>query len=259
MIVSRLLLVDGSESTSRAISTGLRERGYEVEIASDSTVGLRAAVKLCPSVILLNVEIPGLDVSTFIRTLRTRHETALIPVVFLGPRKETEGMIQGFQLGSDDFLSLSTSLRELELHVAVAIKIRDKMESVLRPKGIEAMDFSSPSLTAAFRGTLNQVGLPTLFSLIDMERKTGMLVLILEPDKDKARIYFMDGRAVRAAYDTKPSPKNSELIYELLSHPEGRFEFRNVRFDPCDEINTPTARLLLEGARLIDESRRAHG
>jgi CheY-like chemotaxis protein len=257
--MNRLLLVDCDETTSRAISAGLQERGYEVVVAPDGAAGLRAAAEHSPSVILLNVEIPGLDVSTFIRTLRTRPETSLIPVVFLGPRKEVEGKVQGFQLGSDDFLPLSTGLRELELHVAVAIKIRDKMETALRPRGIEATDFSSPSLTAAFRGTLDQVGLPTLLSLIDMERKTGMLVLILEPDKDKARIYFMDGRAVRAAYDAKASPKNIELIYELLIHPEGRFEFRNVRFDPCDEINTPTARLLLEGARLIDESRRTRG
>jgi hypothetical protein len=89
-----------------------------------------------------------------------------------------------------------------------------------------------------------------------MERKTGMLVLILEPGKEKGRIYFSEGRVIRAAYDKKDRPKNAEMIYELLGHTEGKFEFRNVMVDTRDEVHSPTAHLLLEGARLIDEARR---
>ena len=47
-----------------------------------------------------------------------------------------------------------------------------------------------------------------------------------------------------------------ELVYELLGRTEGKFEFRNMVVDSADEIRNPTALLLLEGARLIDEARR---
>jgi hypothetical protein len=108
----------------------------------------------------------------------------------------------------------------------------------------------------AFRGTLDQIGLPSILSLVEMEQKTGMLVLVLDPGKEKARLYFSEGRAVRALYDKKDRPKNAELIYELLGRTEGKFEFRNMVVDGTDEIRNPTALLLLEGARLIDEARR---
>jgi hypothetical protein len=91
----------------------------------------------------------------------------------------------------------------------------------------------------AFRGTLDQIGLPSILSLVDMERKTGMLVLILEPGKEKARIQFIDGRVVRAAYDKKDRPKNAELIYELLGRTEGKFEFRNVMIDSRTRSTAP--------------------
>ena len=84
-----------------------------------------------------------------------------------------------------------------------------------------------------------------------------MLVLVLDPAKEKARLYFWEGRVVRAAYDKKDKPKNAELIYELLARTEGKFEFRNMVVDSKDEVHSPTAHLLLEGARLIDESHRA--
>jgi CheY-like chemotaxis protein len=195
-------------------------------------------------------------VANFVRTLRTHPESALVPVLFLGEQEPVEEKIQGFQLGSDDFLTKPVDPREVELRVAVANKLRTKAESILRPKNMDSPDFSSPGIMTAFRGTLDQIGLPSILSLVDMERKTGMLVLILEPAKEKARIYFYEGNVVRAHYDKKDKPKNAELIYELLARTEGKFEFRNMIVDSKDEVRSPTAHLLLEGARLIDESRR---
>jgi len=81
-------------------------------------------------------------------------------------------------------------------------------------------------------------------------------VLVLEPGKEKARLYFHDGRVMRALYDKKDRPKNADLVYELLGGTEGKFEFRNMIVDSKDEVHSPTAHLLLEGARLIDEARR---
>ena len=146
--------------------------------------------------------------------------------------------------------------RDVEVRIAVANKLREKAENVLRPKGMDSPDFSSPGIMTAFRGTLDQIGLPSILMLVEMERKTGMLVLVLDPGKEKARLYFSEGRVVRALYDKKDKPKNADLVYELLGRTEGKFEFRNMVVDGTDEIRNPTAILLLEGARLIDEARR---
>jgi CheY-like chemotaxis protein len=252
----RILLIDPDPATQATMYATLAGRGYEFAHAEDGETGLKQAISSLPDVIVLEVNTPRLDITNFVRTLRTKPESALVPVIFLGPQAPVEEKIQGFQLGSDDFLTKPVDPRELELRLAVANKLRQKAENLLRPKGFESPDFSSPGIMTAFRGTLDQIGLPSILSLIDMERKTGMLVLVLEPGKEKARLSFYEGRVVRAAYDKVDKPKNAELVYELLSRTEGKFEFRNMIVEARDEIHSPTARLLLEGARLIDEGRR---
>jgi CheY-like chemotaxis protein len=250
-------VIDPDPATQSAVAAALDGRGYEIANAGDGEQGLKSATTAIPDVIIMNSAAPRLDIANFIHTLRTRPESALVPVLFIGEQEPVEKQIQGFQLGSDDFLHRPLEPRDLELRIAVANKLRQKAENTLRPKvDMNQADFSSPGIMTAFKGTLDQIGLPSILSLVDMERKTGMLVLILEPGKEKARIYFSEGRVLRAAYDKKDRPRNAELIYELLAHTEGKFEFRNTMVDPKDEVHSPTARLLLEGARLIDESRR---
>jgi CheY-like chemotaxis protein len=253
----RILLIDPDSAAQSTISSALDGRGYEITKIDDGAKGLESAISSLPDVILLSADAPNLDIPNFVRTLRTRPESALVPVIFIGEQAPIEEKTQGFQLGSDDFLPRPLDPRDLELRIAVANKLRQKAENTLRPKITNDMaDFSSPGIMTAFRGTLDQIGLPTILTLVDMERKTGMLVLVLDPAKEKARLYFYEGRVVRAAYDKKDRPKNAELIYELLNRAEGKFEFRNMIVDSRDEIHNPTARLLLEGARLIDEGRR---
>ncbi|MBI3855223.1 MAG: response regulator [Planctomycetes bacterium] len=251
----KILLIDPDPATRSVVSAALDGRGYEISPLEDGEVGLLGAISSLPDVILLSAAAPRLDIPNFVRTLRTRPESALVPVIFIGDQAPIEEQIQGFQLGSDDFLHRPLDPRDLELRIAVANKLRQKAENMLRPKPMDMIDFSSPGIMTAFKGTLDQIGLPSILSLVDMERKTGMLVLILEPGKEKARIHFHDGRVVRAAYDKKDRPKNAQMIYELLAHTEGKFEFRNMMIDAKDEVQSPTAHLLLEGARLIDEGR----
>lgn len=251
----KVLVIDPDPALQGVVALALDGRSYAITRASNGDQGLESAQGSLPDVIVMNASTPKLDIAGFVRTLRTRPESALVPVLFIGEQGPIEEQLQGFQLGSDDFLHDPLEPRELELRVAVANKLRQKAENTLRPKAIDTADFSSPGIMTAFRGTLDQIGLPSILSLVDMERKTGMLVLVLEPGKEKARLYLHDGRVLRAAYDKKDRPKNAELVYELLGRTEGKFEFRNMIIDPRDEIQSPTAHLLLEGARLIDESR----
>lgn len=252
----QILLVASDEPTRASVAGSLAGRSYRITSYNDGEEALKNTKTELPGVIVLDVAAPHLDIAKFVRTLRTQPETALIPVLFLGEQAPVEEKIQGFQLGSDDFLPKPVDARDVEVRIAVANKLREKAENVLRPKGMDSPDFSSPGIMTAFRGTLDQIGLPSILMLVEMERKTGMLVLVLDPGKEKARLYFSEGRVVRALYDKKDKPKNADLVYELLGRTEGKFEFRNMVVDGTDEIRNPTAILLLEGARLIDEARR---
>jgi CheY-like chemotaxis protein len=254
--LTRILLVDPDDGTRRVVGASLLPDKFDIAHAASAEEGLEKATNAKPDLILLSPETPKLDLTSFVRSLRTRPATTLIPILFLATKDAVMEKVSGFTLGSDDFFPKPIDGRELEVRVAVALRLREKMETAFRPKGPVSEDFSSPAVLTAFRGQLTQIGLPSLLSLIDMERKTGMLVLILEPEREKVRLYFDEGRVVRAKIDNRATPINAELVYDIMGRTQGKFEFRTVPVDNRDEINLRTALLLLEGARIMDEARR---
>lgn len=254
----RILVVDGEAATHRSVRAALEGRPYEVISVSDGGSALQVATRTPPDILLVEPDLPGVDGLTVVRTLRTRPEFALVPVIFLADRRRVESRILGFRIGADDFLPKPVNFMELDLLVTAALKAREETETRVRPRVQESVDFSVPMM--GFRGTLEQIGLPSLLSLLEMDRKTGMLVVILEPEKEKARLFLRDGHILRARLDHRTTPANADLVYELLGRTTGKFDFRPGVVDPGDEIRTPTTTILMEGARRLDETQhRAKG
>src|SRR6185436_16508181 len=112
---ARILLIEPDEETVKAVSSALDGRAYEIVHALDGEHGLQTAVSSPPDVIVLSAAAPQLDIPNFVRTLRTRPDSALIPVLFIGDQAPIEEQIQGFQLGSDDFLHRPLDPRDVEL------------------------------------------------------------------------------------------------------------------------------------------------
>jgi len=108
------------------------------------------------------------------------------------------------------------------------------------------------SISAGFRGNLEEVPLPSLLGLLEMERKTGLLDLRLEGGK--ARLHLRKGRVLRAHRLGAEGPRDAELIYRLIPSSWGTFDFRPAPVAVGDAIRCSTAQLLLEGIRRMNES-----
>jgi CheY-like chemotaxis protein len=108
---------------------------------------------------------------------------------------------------------------------------------------------------AALVGQLDQFGLPGVLVVLELERKSG--VVILSRADARGRLWVREGRVLRAEVDgdsdATPPRTRAEAVYELLTWSEGRFEFNAGAVDGDDEIGTSTSFLLMEGARLQDE------
>jgi hypothetical protein len=109
----------------------------------------------------------------------------------------------------------------------------------------------SPSL----KGDLSQIGLSALLTLIEHERKTGMLTL-RNTAAAGAQILVRDGRVVHARFEDTPDPVDVECVYHLLQWSGGTFEFLACDVEGPDRVQTATMHLLMEGARLVDEANR---
>jgi DNA-binding response OmpR family regulator len=249
----RILAVESDLATCWLISKTMAKAGYQLTLTSNGKEGLRLATRLRPDLLILDAALPRMDGVSLVRVLREYPETSLIPAIFLAPRRSVEEHLRQFQLPADDFMSKPLERDELGLRVILALKMRRRTGFSFQAKSSDKDHLSSSRILATFGGILEEIGLSSLLGLMEMERKTGVLVLTFESLKEKARIYFRDGMVVRARSDRTDSAENAELIYDLLSRREGRFDFRPKVVLDQDEIGMPTAGLLIEGTRLLDE------
>ncbi|HYG75413.1 MAG TPA: FHA domain-containing protein [Planctomycetota bacterium] len=106
-------------------------------------------------------------------------------------------------------------------------------------------------------GTLEELGFSSLLMVLDMEKKSGELVLTQE--NARARLLLRKGRVTGASASGADVPAEaatgSETVYWVLSWTQGQFVFTQGDIDDEDTIKAPTTSLLMEGARRLDERR----
>ena|SRR5438477_13188833 len=106
---------------------------------------------------------------------------------------------------------------------------------------------------SVLRGELDKVGLPTLLTILDMEKRTG--ILILQRPRQLGRLHVRDGQIIRARVEGQRRQSGPEAVYQLVTWTEGQFELWLAEVEGRDELRQPTSFLLMEGLRRLDESR----
>lgn len=107
----RILVAEDDAKTQRHLAQGLREGGWNVEVAGDGLSALSLARELIFDVIVLDVMLPGLDGWGVIRALRSHGLRT--PVLFLTARDHVEDRVKGFDLGANDYLVKPFAFAEL--------------------------------------------------------------------------------------------------------------------------------------------------
>jgi len=110
-----------------------------------------------------------------------------------------------------------------------------------------------PKRATALNGRLEQLQLSSLLVMMEMERKAGVLTL---KGTTHGRIFLRGGQVICAKLDDRPELSGRECVYEMLRWDQGTFSFNAMEVDMEDTVNSTTTHLLMEGARLIDESNR---
>ena len=109
---------------------------------------------------------------------------------------------------------------------------------------------------AGLRGRLEQFGLATILTFLDLERRSGELLLVGE--SGVGRLWLRAGHVVSARIEGSRRV-NRAAIYELLTWERGLFAFTQANLATAvDEISAPTTLLLVEAARRVDEAAAAH-
>jgi hypothetical protein len=108
---------------------------------------------------------------------------------------------------------------------------------------------------SVLRGELENVGLPTLLTILDMERRSGLL--LIQRRGTLGRLHVREGRVVRARIEGARNGQGSgiEAVFQMLGWADGQFELWQAVVEGRDEVGESTTFILIEGARRADEAR----
>jgi DNA-binding response OmpR family regulator len=107
----RILVVEDEPKMVELLRQGLVEDGHAVSVASEGRAGLSLAESGLFDLILLDVTLPGMDGFAIARRLRTaRNQT---PILMLTARDSTGDIVEGLNLGADDYLTKPFSFEVL--------------------------------------------------------------------------------------------------------------------------------------------------
>jgi two-component system, OmpR family, phosphate regulon response regulator PhoB len=118
----RVLVVDDEADIVALVAYHLAKAGYRVSTASNGADALAAARQERPSLIVLDVMLPGVSGYDVLEQLRAGEDTRDVAVLMLTARREESDRIGGLTKGADDYLTKPFSPQELVLRVAAILR-----------------------------------------------------------------------------------------------------------------------------------------
>ena len=153
-----LLVVEDNPDMRAFISQSLARR-YRVVTAADGVLGLEAARRHRPDMIISDVQMPNMDGFQMVENLRSDHTFDKTPIVMLTAKTGSDAAVKGLRLGAVDYINKPFKLAELEARIAAQLRMAivertlDARESRLvvvgQMTGTIAHDMRGP-LTAIF-------------------------------------------------------------------------------------------------------------
>jgi type II secretory ATPase GspE/PulE/Tfp pilus assembly ATPase PilB-like protein len=121
-----VLLVDDEDDLRRVMRDLLEREGFTVQEARDGVQALDEVDRHAPDIIVLDLNLPGLDGYGVLSHIRSRPATRDIPVVVLTAKGDEENEVKVFELGADDFLSKPFRARALAARLEAVLGRRGR-------------------------------------------------------------------------------------------------------------------------------------
>jgi two-component system, OmpR family, alkaline phosphatase synthesis response regulator PhoP len=124
MVLKTLILViEDDEDIANNIKYNLERQGaYQVLVALTGEEGLELSEERDPGLIILDINLPGINGFEICRRLRHRANSRHVPVLILSAHTTEDDKVHGFNLGADDYVTKPFSMRELVARVAALLK-----------------------------------------------------------------------------------------------------------------------------------------
>jgi len=134
--MKKILIIEDEAELVKVLRSYLEQAGFEVSTAFRGDTGLESWISIHPDLVILDLNLPGIDGLDVARTIRRRDNT---PIIMVTARVEETDRLIGLELGADDYVTKPYSPRE------VVARVR----TVLRRAGTSPTDYKSRLIRAA--------------------------------------------------------------------------------------------------------------
>jgi adenylate cyclase len=192
---ARILVVDDLPANIRLLEAILEPAGYSVSAASSGPEALELVVADPPDLVLLDVQMAGMNGYEVCRRIRENEATALLPVVMVTSH-DSEARVDGIRAGADDFVTKPLDQQELLLRVRSLVRIK-RYHDTIRAQSAELAEWNR-TLEARVAEQVEELGRmarlrrflsPTLAEVV-MERGDS----VLESHRRELAVLFADLR-----------------------------------------------------------------
>jgi len=124
----RILLVEDDKGIVRFVKKGLLENSFSVDVAYNGREGLELALSKPYDLILLDILLPQKDGREILKELTEKGNQ--IPVIFLTAKDKESDIVQGLNLGADDYITKPFSFHELLARIRAVLRRENKVVDV---------------------------------------------------------------------------------------------------------------------------------
>ena len=114
-----ILVIDDDRNILAIIELYLKKAGYQVYTCADGTSAMAAFHETKPSLVVLDIMLPGRDGWAVLHDIRMESET---PVIMLTAKGDTGDRVQGLELGADDHISKPFDAKELIARIKAVLR-----------------------------------------------------------------------------------------------------------------------------------------
>ena len=237
----KVLLVDDNPMVLGMLRGALTPLA-NVSTATDGADALLKAVEDPPDLLVSDYRMTGMDGRQLVEKLKSRPRTAAISVILLASKSDITEKL-GPLPDVDEYVEKPFFLKEATQRIK---RVIDKIALEQMAKTV--------SSDGIVRGSLAQMNVIDLVQSLEMGRKSCRLTLT--NDNEKCEMYFREGQVIHAIYG---SLTGDAAVFKVLRWTGGNFQidFEGKATQETTTLNTQG--LLMEGLRLLDESKRDSG
>lgn len=178
-----ILVIEDSRVVQAQLLDILDEK-YRIEIREDGLSGIATALAEPPDLILLDVNLPGLDGYDVCRLLKPDKRTADVPIIFLTSLDAAREKVRGFEAGADDYIVKPFYPGELLARIKLHLASRRQREVAVELERMNLLREMSVTMSHELNNPMT-----TVFGLLHLASKE------LTPEQQTVQTYLKEVRA----------------------------------------------------------------